>query len=153
CDMRLIACKLRDEDYAETDREGLDAGDAVDPIHEVVEVDEPRPEQHRGDAIGERGQQALENRGSSEQIRCGKRGGDEMRGETPAEGEAAEIVIPGDEGEGGGEGRDAEDGARCKAGERQHDPREENDWYQRDAAAARRRAFMRGALAGMVKDG
>jgi hypothetical protein len=51
--------------HAQRQRDRLDAGDAVDPVHEIVEVDEPHPEQHRGGAIQQRGKQALEYRQGS----------------------------------------------------------------------------------------
>ncbi len=43
----------------------------------------------------------------AEQIGYAERGGDQMRGKAPAESEAAEIVVPGNEAESGGETSDA----------------------------------------------
>ena len=64
-----------------------------------------------------------------------------MRGQAPAESEAAEIVKPGNEAESGCEPDDCIGAARRITGQRQHEPAEEHDRHQGKTAAARCRAL------------
>ena len=62
---RAVARRSRDredEGEAAAEHRRLDAGDAVDPVHEIVELDEPQPQKPGRGAVEERRQRALEDR-------------------------------------------------------------------------------------------
>jgi hypothetical protein len=69
-----------------------------------------------------------------------------MRREAPADAEPADVIAPGQGGECRRDRDDRRHAGRRHSRERQHQPGEEDERHERQAAAARHRPRMRGAL-------
>ena len=136
----------REQRQPDTDRRRLAAGDPVDAVHEIVEIDEPDPEQRRRRPVERGGQPSLKHRtfrqrATTPRATAAHCAPNRTAGDRPRRSSSQEISS-----EHGGPGDHGKQRRRRRPRRDQDEPGRERRRDNGDAAAARRRYCMRRAL-------
>ena len=143
----------REQQKADADCRRFAAGEPVDPVHEIEQIDKPEPHDRGRDAVQGRRQPALEHKARRQPGAQHEADRDELNGKPHDRRQPAQIVGPGYGREDQGADQDRCGGERQQPEPRQRPPRDHNRRDDSDAAAAGRRDHVQRARVGTVEHG